>query len=152
MSESAPDIIIWDMGGIMYRFFTELMLEIGKRQGWPLPRLPLGPTGPGADPFYLQMDRGEMTEPEYLRCITSALAKEGIEFAPYEDLDFSTGERIQTWGVIEHLKVAGFRQALLTNDASAWLGNNWWEKWPHVHRVPRSSGLQEGESHMLYAG
>ena len=22
----------------------------------------------------------------------------------------------------------------------------------HVHRVPRSGGLQEGESHMLYAG
>ncbi|MCF7980395.1 MAG: HAD-IA family hydrolase [Pseudomonadales bacterium] len=133
MSDSIPKVIIWDMGGIMYRFFTELLLEVGKKQGWPLERLPLGPTGPGADPFYQRMDKGEMSEPEYLKCITDVLAKQGIEFSPYKDLDFSKGERVQTWNVIKHLKMAGFRQALLTNDASAWLGDCWWEKWPHVH-------------------
>jgi len=133
MLNQKPRVIVWDMGGIMYRFFTELMVEIGRQQGWPLARLPLGPTGPGQDPFYSRMDQGEMSEPEYLKCVTAALEKEGIEFSPYQDMDFSSGERKQTWDVIAHLKTAGFRQALLTNDATAWLGESWWEKWPHIH-------------------
>ena len=65
--------------------------------------------------------------------LSDALKKEGIEFSPHQDMDFSSGERKQTWGVIAHLKTAGFRQALLTNDATAWLGESWWEKWPYVH-------------------
>ena len=133
MLNQKPSVIIWDMGGIMYRFFTELMVEIGGQQGWPLARLPLGPTGPGQDPFYPAMDQGEMSEPEYLKCVTDALKKEGIEFSPHQDMDFSSGERKQTWGVIAHLRTAGVRQALVSNEATAWLGGSWWEKWPYVH-------------------
>ncbi len=133
MGDSIPQIIVWDMGGIMYRFFTELMVEVGKKRNWPLERLPLGPTGPGDDPFYEKMDQGEISEPEYLQHVTGALRNEGISFNPKQDMDFSTGERGFTWQVITHLKNSGFRQALLTNDATAWLGECWWETWPHAH-------------------
>lgn len=124
--------IIWDMGGIMYRFFTELMVEIGNDRDWPLNRLPLGPTGPGPDPYYSSMDRGEMTEPEYVTRLVEVLASEGITFSPYADLDFSRGERPEIWPVIERLHANGWKQALLTNDATAWLGERWWETWPYA--------------------
>ncbi|KAA3628235.1 MAG: HAD family hydrolase [Proteobacteria bacterium] len=127
------DAVIWDMGGIMYRFFTELMVDVGKERGWPLDRLPLGPTGPGPDPYYAAMDRGEISEPDYVVHIVEALAAESIAFSPYTDLDFSRGERPATWRAIEHLQQAGWKQALLTNDATAWLGERWWESWEHAH-------------------
>lgn len=130
---SPPKIIIWDMGGIMYRFFTELMISVGEEQGWPLERLPLGPTGPGPDSLYRAMDQGEISEPEYVAHVTDALNNEGINYSPYTDMDFSQGERAETWPVIARLHDAGWRQALLTNDASAWLGERWWEEWKYVH-------------------
>lgn len=121
------------MGGILYRFFTELMVDEGHRRGWPLEHLPLGPTGPGPDPDYAAMNRGEISEPEYVVGVTRALATAGIEFSPYTDLDFSREERPETWAVVEELHKAGWRQALLTNDASAWLGERWWKTWRHRH-------------------
>ncbi len=117
----------------MYRFFAELMVDIGVARGWPVERLPLGPTGPGADPHYAAMDRGEISEPEYVSRLVNALTEEGIAFSPYTDLDFSKGERSEAWPVIEHLHSAGWKQALLTNDATAWLGECWWETWPYAH-------------------
>ena len=132
-SETTPQAIIWDMGGILYRFFAELMVDEGRKRGWPLERLPLGPTGPGPDPDYAAMDRGEISEPEYVVRVTDALARAGITFSPYTDLDFSEGDRPETWAVVEKLHKAGWRQGLLTNDATAWLGERWWETWPYRH-------------------
>jgi len=37
--------VIWDMGGIMYRFFTELMVDAGKAKYWLRQRMPMGPAG-----------------------------------------------------------------------------------------------------------
>lgn len=123
--------VIWDMGGIMYRFFTELLVDRGREQGWPLERLPLGPTGPGPDPLYAAMGRGELDEPEYVRRVAAALEGEGIAFSPYRDLDFANRDRPATWATIERLLQAGFRQVVLTNDATRWLGERWWETWEH---------------------
>jgi len=121
------------MGGIMYRFFAEWMVDVGTERGWPIERLPLGPTGPGADPHYEAMDRGDISEPEYVNWLIKALDEAGITFSPYTDLDFSTGERPEVWPVIEHLHTTGWKQALLTNDATAWLGERWWDAWPYKH-------------------
>jgi len=130
-ASTIPTAVIWDMGGIMYRCFTELMVEVGRAQGWPLERMPMGPTGLVPDPNYEAMDRGEFSEPEYVQRLAAALAKENIAFSPYRDIDFSEGDRPQTWVAIERLQAAGFQQALLTNDASRWLGERWWETWEH---------------------
>lgn len=128
-SSTVPTTLIWDMGGIMYRFFTELMVDVGKAQNWPLERMPMGPTGPAPDPYYEAMDRGELSEPEYVKRLATVLAKEDIAFSPYRDIDFSTGDRSQTWAAIASLQDAGFRQVVLTNDATRWLGECWWETW-----------------------
>ncbi len=128
-SRAVPTAVIWDMGGIMYRFFTELMVDVGRAQDWPLQRMPMGPTGPAPDPDYEAMDRGEFDEPEYVKRIAAVLAKEDIDFSPDRDIDFSRGDRPQTWAAIERLQVAGFKQVVLTNDASRWLGERWWETW-----------------------
>ena len=128
-SSTMPTAVIWDMGGVMYRFFTELMVDVGKAQDWPLERMPMGPTGPAPDPYYEALDRGELNEPEYVKRLLTVLAKEDITFSPYRDIDFSSGDRSQIWAAIASLHDAGFQQVVLTNDATRWLGERWWETW-----------------------
>lgn len=126
---SALPHVIWDMGGIMYRYFTELLLEVGAQRGWPLERIPLGPTGWLPDPDYQRMLSGEVDEPAYLAVIRSRLTAEGIDFEPTGDLDWTGQTRPETWEAIRRIHDSGHRQALLTNDATAWLGSRWWETW-----------------------
>lgn len=121
--------IVWDMGGIMYRYFTEMIIDVGRERGWPVETMPLGPTHPVPDPAYWSMDRGEITEPDYLRAVVDNLASHGIGFDPPADLDWSDELRPEVWTAIERLANDGFRQGLLTNDATVWLGERWWENW-----------------------
>ncbi len=122
--------VVWDMGGIMFRYFTELLVEVAHDRGWPTDRLPLGPTGDIHDDNYDRLLAGEFDEPHYLQLIVADLKAEGIDFDPPRDLDWLGHERTETWATIERIHAAGHRQALLTNDASKWLGPNWWEDWP----------------------
>ena len=122
-------IVIWDMGGILYRYFTEMIVDHGRAAGWPINEMPLGPTHPVADANYEAMDRGELTEPQYLKLCIDMLATHGIDFYPPSDLDWSDEFRRPTWDTIESLHKRGYRQAVLTNDASKWLGDNWWNTW-----------------------
>lgn len=126
-----PPVVIWDMGGILYRFFTEVMVERGRQEGWPVEELALGPTGPGPDPDYAALDRGDISEPEYVRRLTAGLARRGIRFSPYDDVGLGGRERAQMWPLVARLRQQGRRQVLLTNDATAWLGERWWETWQH---------------------
>ncbi|MGH9116755.1 MAG: HAD-IA family hydrolase [Acidimicrobiales bacterium] len=121
--------VVWDMGGIMYRFFTELVLDLGRRRGWPVDRLPLGPTGRGADPDYERMLRGDIGEHEYLERVRAGLRAEAIEFDPLRELHWAGQERAETWKTIRTLHEHGIRQAVLTNDASKWLGERWLDTW-----------------------
>ena len=121
--------LVWDMGGIMYRYFTEMLVDVGKDAGWPLHEIPLGPTGLIHDANYDRLQAGEFDEPEYLTMIVADLKSHGIEFDPPRDLDWTNQERTETWATIERLSEAGHRQALLTNDASKWLGASWWQTW-----------------------
>jgi putative hydrolase of the HAD superfamily len=117
------------MGGILYRYFTELMVEVGRARRWPLDRVPLGPTGPIDDPDYARLLAGEFDEPEYLRRITAKLAAEGIDFDAPRDLSWEGHQRDVAWKAVRRIHDAGHLQAILTNDASKWLGPNWWETW-----------------------
>jgi len=121
--------VIWDMGGLIYRYFTEMMIDIGLAEGWPLDRVPMGPTGNLPDPDYQALQVGDIDEPEYVRRITKRLAAEGIEFFPEGTLEYSDNVRPETWEVIERIHSEGHPQALLTNDATRWLGERWWETW-----------------------
>ena len=121
--------VVWDMGGIMFRYFTELMVDFGREHDWPMDQLALGPTGDIPDQNYERLLAGEFDEPKYLELIVGDLRATGIEFDPPRDLDWLGHERAETWATIERINAAGHRQALLTNDASKWLGANWWEDW-----------------------
>jgi putative hydrolase of the HAD superfamily len=121
--------VIWDMGGIMFRYFTELMLDLGAERGWPLDRLALGPTGRLPDPAYEDMLEGRIDEPEYLEAVVGRLRAEGIDFDPPRDLDWSGESRPETWAAIRRIHDSGLHQGLLTNDATRWLGVRWWETW-----------------------
>lgn len=119
--------VVWDMGGILFPFFTEMMIEVGRERGWPLERLPLGPTGLVDDPDYGRLLRGDLDEPDYLPIIGEHLLGEGIDFDPPSDLADRWNPRQETWDVISKLSGLGHRQAILTNDATRWLGERWWE-------------------------
>ena len=38
--------VVWDMGGILYRYFTEVMRDRGTERGWPIDNIPLGEGDP----------------------------------------------------------------------------------------------------------
>ena len=121
--------VIWDMGGVFRRYFTEVMVEIGRNEDWPLDRLPLGPTGDIPDPDYDLMTTGGLTEPEYLARLLERLRSAGIDYNP-KGHDWSKEDRPETWKAIRLIAESPLRQAILTNDASLWMGERWWESWP----------------------
>lgn len=127
-------VVVWDMGGILHRYFTEPMVEVGRRERWPIDHLPLGPTGPGADPAYHRMAEGEIGEGEYLAIVVDALAEAGIDFDPKARIDPDGEARPQVWALVREVAAdPAVRQVTLTNDATAWMGERWWETWPHAH-------------------
>lgn len=123
--------VIWDMGGILYRFFTEILVETAADKGWPLDKIPLGPTGIIPDTHYMALDRGDIKEPEYIRRLVDELSQQGINYIPYDDPELVPPPlRDEIWLIIEQIKAQGIRQMLLTNDATNWLGEHWWQTWP----------------------
>jgi HAD superfamily hydrolase (TIGR01509 family) len=128
---SGLDVVVWDMGGIFRRYFTEVLVDVGRERGWPVGRMPLGPTGEVPDPDYAAMDAGEVPEREYLGQVLARLADEDIDFDPRHDPDWESEDRPEVWALVRDLAASPLRQAVLTNDASAWLGERWWETWPH---------------------
>lgn len=132
--ESRPRTVVWDMGGIFHVYFTERVLMRGEREGWPLEEVPLGPTGRVADPAYDRMDAGEVSEGDYYHEVIRRLADIGVDHDPRsEDPGAPEALRPQVWQLIEEIAASPLRQAVLTNDASAWLGERWWEGWEHAH-------------------
>ncbi len=123
------DAVVWDMGGIMFRYFTELMLEIGVERGWPMEGIACGPTGPVRDSDYVDMVEGHIQEHDYLDIVMARLRGVGIAFDPQRELDWPANTRPETWSAIQRIHESGVPQGLLTNDASNWLGDRWWDTW-----------------------
>jgi putative hydrolase of the HAD superfamily len=121
--------VVWDMGGILYRYFTEVMRDRAIARGVRIGRIPLGPTGEVPDADYERMQEGQIDEAEYLTLVKARLRVLGIDDDPTRTIDWPHQERRETWGAIRAIHRAGHRQAVLTNDATKWLGPNWWETW-----------------------
>ena len=98
--------VVWDMGGVMYRYFTEMMVDHGERAGWPLDQIPLGPTGHLPDSDYDRMLSGEIGERGYLPIVVDRLKAHGIEFDPPRDLAKDWTGRRRTWQTVERIHVA----------------------------------------------
>ena len=133
MSERPLDLVVWDMGGIFRRYFTEVMLDVGRERGWPVGRMALGPTGMAPDPDYAAMDAGRLPERDYLARVLARLADEDIDYDPRHDPDWEGEDRPEVWDLVHDIAASPLRQAVLTNDATAWLGARWWETWPPRH-------------------
>ncbi len=121
--------VVWDIGGILYRPFTEVLLDAGRRRGWPIERIPLGPTSEVPDLDYTRMCEGDIDEPEYARIVAERLRTVGVPGEPLREIDWAEHRRPETWDAIRRIHRSGVRQAVLTNDASRWLGPDWWEEW-----------------------
>lgn len=124
-----PPAIIWDMGGILYRYFTEVLLSEADVRDWDLSGLPMGPTGPLPDPDYAAMDRGEIEEPTYVQVIRDRFTSVGLQVDPVTAIDWTDEFREPVWEAIRTLHRHGHPQAVLTNDAARWLGDGWWITW-----------------------
>jgi len=128
------DTVIWDMGGIFQRFFTEVIVDEGRRRGWPLDRLPMGPTGVIDDPAYRRLGAGELNEGAYLQLTFDRLHGAGITFDLFGEPDWHAERRPEVWSLIRDLAASPeHRQAILTNDATRWLGPRWWTTWDERH-------------------
>lgn len=121
--------VVWDMGGILYRYFTEVLLDIAAERHWDLGEVPMGPTGDVADDEYAAMDRGDLEEPDYLEVVRRRLRTRGIEDDPVDLMDWPHELREEVWGAVRDVHDRGRPQAVLTNDAARWLGEDWWETW-----------------------
>jgi len=124
--------VVWDMGGVFSRYFTEVLLDAGSQRGWPIDRIPLGPNGPVPDPDYVRMTEGLIEESAYLEVVRGRLAAEGIRFDPLRDIDWPNQQRPETWEAIKKIHASSLVQMILTNDASKWMGERWWEKWEPI--------------------
>ncbi len=129
MTVSREPSIVWDMGGVLYRYFTEVLLDRAAREGWDVDGVPLGPTGGVADDDYTRMARGEIQEPAYVDSVRERLAAVGVDVDPVAETDWDGEFREIVWVAIRRLHEAGHLQAVLTNDAADWLGAGWWETW-----------------------
>ena len=121
--------VVWDMGGVFNRYFIQVMVDVGRSNGWPLHRIPLGPSGQVEDTDYEDMNEGRIEEARYLEILLGRLRAEGIPFDPRVDIDQDLILRPETWRFIDRLHQEGRTQAILTNDASKWMGERWWETW-----------------------
>ncbi|GIU91130.1 MAG: haloacid dehalogenase [Acidimicrobiia bacterium] len=122
--------VVWDMGGVLYRYFTELLVDQARAEGW-LDGLPLGPTGPVPDADYRAMAEGRMDEAEYVRRVQDRLRSVGVDAELYRRFHWETAIRSDVVAMVEELRREDIRQVVLTNDASRWLGPDWRTTWEY---------------------
>lgn len=120
--------VLWDMGGILHPTPFEVLPGIERERGLPPGTYPRGPFDPAGDPDYEALERGEIREPEYWRRQQARLAARGIELDIHRTIDWTGHDRPE---VVDAIRRAGrrYRQAILTNDASDWLGRGWRDGW-----------------------
>lgn len=122
------EAVVFDMGGILHPTPFEVLGPVVSAKGWPMDAFPRGPFDPAADPEYLEMDRGRLREPEYWGRVSERLAERSIAFDIHDVIDWAGRDRIEVVDAIRRLRLT-YRTAILTNDASDWLGAGWRDRW-----------------------
>lgn len=122
------EAVVWDMGGILHPTPFELAEELEAELGLPPGAFPHGPFGPEPDPDYDAMDRGEIDEPEYVRRMRARLAGRGVDLNPYRAIRWEGRDRPEVVDAMRRI-ASRYRMALLTNDATTWLGEGWHRDW-----------------------
>jgi putative hydrolase of the HAD superfamily len=116
------------MGGILHPTPFEVFDEVERDLGLPPRTFPRGPFDAGGDPDYLALDRGEISEPEYVARLEARVAARGFQVDVRRAIDWEGRDRPEVVEAMRRL-APRFRQAMLTNDATTWLGRGWWREW-----------------------
>jgi len=125
--------VVWDMGGILYVTPFEVAAELEAANDLAPGTLPRGPFADGDDRGYAEVDTGALPEPEYWRRSRQALLTAGIDVDVHRDIRWEGRERTEVFGVLRVIAESRYRQGLLTNDASAFLGADWRSSWSWSH-------------------
>jgi FMN phosphatase YigB (HAD superfamily) len=134
------DVVLWDIGQVLYESPFERFGELEASTGMAEGTLPRGPFSPQGDPAYDEVDSGARDEPDYWRGI-EALAQQSVPGLHIYDALRELGWEGRGRPVVVELLAdipSRYRQAVLTNDATKFLGDGWratWEYDEHFERV-----------------
>ncbi len=129
------DLVLWDIGQVVYQSPFERFSELELHTGMPEGTLPRGPFSSVSDPEYDAVDSGARDEPEYWRDIES-LARQTVPGLQIYDALRELGWRGRGRPVVLDLLADiphDYRQAVLTNDATKFLGDGWRQTWEYAH-------------------
>lgn len=134
------DVVLWDIGQVLYQSPFERFSELEAHTGMPEGTLPRGPFSPQGDPTYDEVDSGARDEPDYWRDI-EALAQETVPGLHIYDALRELGWEGRGRPVVVTLLAdipSRYRQAVLTNDATKFLGADWRTTWEYAGFFERS--------------
>ncbi len=131
MTPPAIEVVLWDIGQVIYPSPFERLADVERASGLPVGLLPRGPFATDGAAAYTEVDEGRREEPGYWREL-DALAQ---AYDPGFDVHLAL--RALGWRghgrpvVVELLREvpSRYRQAVLTNDSTAFLGAGWHEDW-----------------------
>jgi putative hydrolase of the HAD superfamily len=130
------EVVLWDIGQVLYQSPFERFTELENHVGMPEGTLPRGPFVPEGDPEYDRVDSGERDEPEYWRDIET-LARETVPglglYDALRELGWEGRGRPVVLGLLADIPTR-YRQAVLTNDATKFLGEGWKSTWEYADR------------------
>ncbi len=128
------DVVLWDIGQVLYQSPFERFGELEAHTGMPEGTLPRGPFSPRGDPAYDEVDSGARDEPGYWRDIET-LAQESVPGLHIYDALRELGWEGRGRPVVVALLAdipSRYRQAVLTNDATKFLGEGWRTSWEYA--------------------
>jgi HAD superfamily hydrolase (TIGR01509 family) len=125
------EVVLWDIGQVIYPSPFERLADVEQQAGLPAGLLPRGPFATGGDAAYTAVDEGLREEPAYWRDLDAAAR------VHVPDFDVHLALRALGWRgrarpvVVDLLRdiPARYRQAVLTNDSTAFLGAGWHRDW-----------------------
>ena len=133
------DLVLWDIGQVVYQSPFERFDELEDHTGMARGTLPRGPFVEGGDAEYDLVDSGARDEPEYWRDIES-LARESVPglhiYDALRELGWEGRGRPVVLGLLEDIPTR-YRQAVLTNDATKFLGEGWRDTWEYAGSFER---------------
>ncbi len=128
------DLVLWDIGQVVYQSPFERFDELEDHTGMARGTLPRGPFVEGGDAEYDLVDSGARDEPEYWRDIES-LARQSVPglhiYDALRELGWEGRGRPVVLGLLEDIPTR-YRQAVLTNDATKFLGEGWRDTWEYA--------------------
>ena len=133
------DVVLWDIGQVLYESPFERFDELEDATGMPRGTLPRGPFVPEGDAEYDKVDSGERDEPEYWRDIEDLARKTVPGLHLYDalrELGWEGRGRPVVVGLLADIPKR-YRQAVLTNDATKFLGVGWKDTWEYKQYFER---------------